>query len=507
MNSDLTTAQKDYAIYLPAISGFYSTYIGKQQYGEYVPQSRMPAGIPEMEMLNFFNPNKGLFQYQWGLYSAGHAKLNLEQHDPKEAMIRERGKHTTLVADSGGFQIAKGVWEGEWANPSCPRAEKYRSQVLKWLCEISDYSMVLDIPTFAYLDPDASARNGIRSYDDAVNATIYNHEYFIRNSYNDAKFLNVLQGNNHEDSDNWYEIMKQYSDPKKYDKFFRGWAFGGANKADLHLSLKRIVTLIHDGLLQPGMHDWMHFLGTGQIEWAPVLTTIQREVRKYHNPNFTISFDSASPFLSTANGHSYTHAITTAHERWALRTDIAADNKKYSSDTRAYRDAVLSDKINKVFEDSPITEKLLINNICVYAPGELNKIGKEGKTSWDSFSYALLMGHNVWHHINGIQEANRMADTGKFPSILENIHTGLTIRNIIEEIFAEPDYDNRMNLIDHHSKFWTRLPGSSGMGGNEKKVMQSDTMFNCFFDYNDPDLDVDEECFDESKLEELEESV
>ena len=58
MNSDLTAAQHDYAIYLPAISNFYATYIGKQQHEEYVEQSRMPAGIPEMEMLNFFNPTK-----------------------------------------------------------------------------------------------------------------------------------------------------------------------------------------------------------------------------------------------------------------------------------------------------------------------------------------------------------------------------------------------------------------------------------------------------------------
>jgi len=509
MNKDLTSAQQDYAIYLPAISGFYSTYIGKQQYGEYVPASRMPAGIPEMEMLNFFNPNKGLYQYQWGLYSAGHANLKLDKHDPKEAMIRERGAHTTLVADSGGFQIAKGVWEGEWANPNCPRAEKYRSQVLKWLCEISDYSMVLDIPTFAYLDPEASAKNGIRSYDDAVNATIYNHEYFIKNSYNDAKFLNVLQGNNHTDSDNWYEIMKQYSDPKKYDKFFRGWAFGGANKADLHLSLKRIVTLIHDGLLQTGMHDWMHFLGTGQIEWAPVLTAIQRAVRRHHNPNFTISFDSASPFLSTANGHIYTHSATPAHARWSLRTDVAADNKKYASDTRAYRDAVTSDGINQFFEDSPITEKLKINDVCVYAPGELNKIGKEGKTSWDSFSYALLMGHNVWHHINGIQQANRMADAGIFASTLEStlIHDHSNIQTIIDKIFAEPDYDNRMSLIDHYSKFWAKLPGSSGMGGSEKKVKNSDTNFDNHFEEVNNEISVDDSDFNQQRLDELEESV
>jgi len=30
----------------------------------------------------------------------------------------------------------------------------------------------------------------------------------------------------------------------------------------VHLVLKRLITLKYDGLLQEGVHDWMHFLGT-----------------------------------------------------------------------------------------------------------------------------------------------------------------------------------------------------------------------------------------------------
>jgi hypothetical protein len=40
----------------------------------------------------------------------------------------------------------------------------------------------------------------------------------------------------------------------------------------------------------------------------------------------------------------------------------------------------------------------------------LNKIGKEGKTSWDSFAYALMMGHNVYCHIVAVQRANELMD-------------------------------------------------------------------------------------------------
>ena len=41
MKKDLTTEQKDYARFLPALSGFYATYVGKQRYDEYVDKSRI----------------------------------------------------------------------------------------------------------------------------------------------------------------------------------------------------------------------------------------------------------------------------------------------------------------------------------------------------------------------------------------------------------------------------------------------------------------------------------
>ena len=34
MNKDLTATQNDYAVFLPALSGFYATDVGKQRYDE-----------------------------------------------------------------------------------------------------------------------------------------------------------------------------------------------------------------------------------------------------------------------------------------------------------------------------------------------------------------------------------------------------------------------------------------------------------------------------------------
>jgi len=61
--------------------------------------------------------------------------------------------------------------------------------------------------------------------------------------------------------------------------------------------------------------------------------------------------------------------------------------------------------------NSPIGERLEMGDLCHYAPGMLNKLGKEGRTSWDSLSYFLMMGHNVYQHIESVQRANALNDT------------------------------------------------------------------------------------------------
>ena len=56
---NLTSKQNDYAIFLPAISGFYATFIGKQRVNnDYVNVNRMPAAIQDMEQMNWLNDSK-----------------------------------------------------------------------------------------------------------------------------------------------------------------------------------------------------------------------------------------------------------------------------------------------------------------------------------------------------------------------------------------------------------------------------------------------------------------
>ena len=566
MNKDLTSTQNDYAYFLPATSGFYSSFIGYQRHRyPYVQANRIPANFTnDVESLNFLEPGAGLFNYKWCLYSAGHANLDLTKNDDRESLFRNRKRDGSswVLGDSGGFQIGKGVWAGDWRDPTGPEvaakmaecvakgvelvpqldatgnvkldkngnpkmskidhvklyqaeldaAQKKREQVLTWMDALMDYGMVLDIPAWVARSPVGAAATKISSYQQAVEATKYNNEYFIKHRNGNCKFLNVLQGENHAQADDWYAQMKDFCDPKIYgDKAFNGWAMGGQNMCDVDLVLRRLVALKFDGLLEKGQHDWMHFLGTSKLEWALLLTDIQRAIRKHHNANFTISFDCASPFLATANGQIYVQTEITDRKKWIYRMLPSIDNKKYATDTRLFQDTVIQDGHFKSFTTSPVMDGVKTNEICVYAPGNLNRMGKENKTSWDSFTYAIMMGHNVWMHLSAVQEANQQYDAGLCPAMLVDERFERTyFKDVVEAIFSTDDRDTAEAIIETYSKFWMAIPGTRGATG--KKTVNASTQYFALFDEVDtPSTDVehsDEFTDDEiDKLDNLENEI
>jgi hypothetical protein len=409
---------------LPAISSFYSTYVAKQRLGEFVPTDRIPAGFDRgIEGMNFLNPEQGYFTYKYGLYSAGHAQLDLTKSLEQESMIQQRDRNNTMIlGDSGGYQIGKGVLKFDWLDFEGKEATKTRQKILEWLEVTADWSMMLDVPTWA-CDHIHSPKTGLKTFDDCLDKTRYNNDYFLMNRMGQTKWLNVLQGSDWDTAEKWYAGVKEFSDPKgKYaGREAEGWAFGGANMCKMDITLKRLMTLREDGLLKG--KNWIHFLGTAQLDWSCYLTLIQRQIRKHINEELTISFDCASPFIATAHGLVYTNAVHTP-KRWSVIMDKAPDNK-----------ALSGSDIPFPFESS-IGRRLTMADIAYYDLGErktdtelngakfdhlnpdhyhvvprLNKLGKiPNRTSWDSFAYALMMGHNVECHIVAVQRAQQLMD-------------------------------------------------------------------------------------------------
>ena len=500
---DLSSQQNvDWALFLPAISSFYITGLGKQREGEnYFDTQRIPKGFNnDVECLNFLNSKQGLFTYKWGLYSAGHANLDTTVNDNAESIIRKREKGTFLLGDSGGFQIMKGQWPADWKDPNCPKAMKQRQKVLKWMDTYMDYGMCLDVPSQTLRNKHLLDKHGISTIEEAVKATHINNEYFINNRTGECKFLNVLQGLTHKQSDEWYDEMKKYCDPKIYpDNHFNGWAFGGQTKIDIHLTLKRMVNIIHDGLLEEGKHDLIHCLGTSILEYAVLFSDIQRAIRKYHNPKLVITFDCASPFFSAAKGLAYFNTSIEHNKKWAYSMEKTAEKKSYANDSRKFRNAVLQDGIHKLFTDSPITDRMMVRDLCYRGQGFLGAHGKETKTSWDTLSYTLLQGHNVYQHIVAVQEANRQYDKGIKPSMVLSKFDTTDFGSIVDEIFSYNDRQKSLDLIDKYDRFWTQMKsGSQGFSGN--KAINASTMFNELFTIVNDDPEVVDDIIDSDDM-------
>lgn len=319
------------------------------------------------------------------------------------------------------------------------------------------------------------------------------------NRLGQTKWLNVLQGSDWDTAEQWYQGVKEFSNPKgKYaGKEAEGWAFGGANMCKMDITLKRMMTLREDGLLKD--KNWIHFLGTAQLDWSCYLTLIQRQIRKHINEEITISFDCASPFIATAHGLVYTNAVHTP-KRWSVIMDKAPDNK-----------ALSGSDIPFPFESS-IGRRLTMEDIAYYNLGErktdaelngakfdhldpshyhvvprLNKLGKiPNKTSWDSFAYALMMGHNVECHIVAVQRAQQLMDIeiAKTKNKLHWTHwkkvkaqdmsdeySDWVPRNIlyfssfIEDLFNTSTKDEAFEMIERAGPFLRSLEGARLQGG------------------------------------------
>ena len=476
MTEDLGKKHQDWAVYLPAISGFYVTQLQKMQANP--DEWRCPEGFEKgTQGMNFLDPENSYYHYPWGLYSGGHAHLDPVKSDEREPMVQKRDRSKTMIlGDSGGFQLATGVIKMDWSNakdPNDPARTEFCNKILTWLEHTADWSMTLDVPAFAAVGK-LSERTGLTEFQDTLDISLLNLDYFMKNRTPGAtKFLNVLSGSDEENSKTWYNAVKHFSDKSfvqeaygDVNKALEGYAFAGINMKHMYSVLSRLLDLREDGLLEG--KDWIHFLGTGRLNWACHLTSIQRQLRKHDNPNITLSFDAASPFVNTAYGQTYTHNEFRA-KRFGYFMDRAFDNKDMKGS-----------KMPMPFAHAPIMSRLTVGDICVLGHGDVNRNGKETNTSWDTLSYALYMGHSVYNHITAVQEANRLADMEKHrtPTHWKNWKKvkGSSVSNetspyvpgtiLMFESFAEevldPTNANARQMLEDNKEFLKEISFSDG---------------------------------------------
>jgi hypothetical protein len=493
---DLTkrAVNNNYAYYLPAISGFYTTQLGKDLADpNYLPSDQVPKGFElGMQGTNFLDPDNSYYHYGLALYSAGHAERRLDRCDNKEPMIHKRDREkTTIVGDSGGFQIATGVIKLDWSTIKTAAGDKLREEILRYLEHTSDWSMTLDVPAFAALPP-LSEKTGLTKFSDCLDVTEHNLHYFVKNRVpGKTKFLNVLSGSDAENSKEWYDLVKHFSIPSSIeamgyttDRTLEGWAFAGINMMNMPTTLNRLLDLVEDNLIHD--KDWIHFLGIGRLDWACYLTSIKRQLKKHYNPDINISFDAASPFLA-AGGYSlvYNYNYFTP-QRLTYCMSKGIDDK-----------ALKGSALPMPFQ-GPIMERLTVGDFCVLGPNDPNKNGKIGKTSWSTNTYLLAMSHNVYNHIQAVQETLRLADIeysrlnvsykdwmrgNKNTTYLSKfIPNNILFFNDFVKILFDPSTPNPRQMISDNMAFLNSI----SFGG------QKTTNFNSLFDTADTIPDEDD---------------
>ena len=178
-----------------------------------------------------------------------------------------------------------------------------------------------------------------------------------------------------------------------------------------------------------------------------MLTAIKRELVKI-NPNIEVSFDSASAFVSVARGLVYTENefdMMRKNPRFGFTMEKAKDNKKYAGNfSRKYADKIPGEYETFV-TNTPVMDCYMEGDICCRGTDY------ESKTSWDSLSYVLLMAHNIYQHIDAVQEANRRTDAKDIRSIPENV---LEFIDLTKEVFAS---EKPMDLINKNSSLLNGL--------------------------------------------------
>lgn len=464
---DADDPQAPYATYLPATSSNYVVYSHREKVEEFGMKSagydkghRLPdACHPEGDELNFYQKDSGSFFYGAGLYSSGHATLDIPKSKERESFIHQRDPSVTMVGDSGGFQWATGTWKTDWSDLNS--IDKIRKTVLAWLEYTADYAMILDMPTAAIernkdwntihemMRAKHATGPSYKPTQACLDFTLENADYFIRNRTEGAvQFLNVLQGRTTKEADDWYEAVKHLP--------FEGWAFAGKNAIDFEMICRRLITLRDEDMLSDFRH-WIHILGVSRIGSAAPLTQLQRILREQVSPKISISYDSSSPYLSTANGLIYTRNVFNK-KQFTFIMDSCVDDKKLAGSKTPLRDWLQETYGSTENDLTWVSSNLKVGDICT--KGE----DKESNSSWDTISYILIMNHNTEMQLKAIQQGNRIYEgsvsdsvtiqDGLFSHEEKIILPGLEhMRDVVlPEIFAS---ETPMDTIQKYKAFLT----------------------------------------------------
>jgi len=233
-------------------------------------EKNTPLNPESVEKLTgrFYNEKEyGKFTRPFFLLSAGHKYKNFDLKD-------KMGLNDSLViADSGGFQIATGAMKYEHGTE---KGNAVREKLFLWLENNSDVAVNLDVPPRFTFEG---------RFNDCLQMSVDNFKYFESKQTGKTQFLNVLQGNNPNEYEIWYDKVKDFE--------FNGWCIGGARRVvDL---MYAVAMFLREGEFGKAKNKWMHVLGVSKISDFVILAALQKQMNIHFNSNIVWTTDSSSP--------------------------------------------------------------------------------------------------------------------------------------------------------------------------------------------------------------------
>lgn len=425
MNNDFNTAGR--ALYLPAINdGFARSAIIED-----ITDRPFPAGITVEDLVYWHDNN--LFSYPYLLHSVG---LHSVGAVIETAVTNTERGTAVILGDSGGFQIGRGTLKGakgfrasmlaDEAITAWNEADDVRNWIFNWLETYSTYAMTIDMPLWAAVeDTESPFSNCTR--EQLLNMTRDNLRFINVHKRGNTKWLNVVQGIGNVDTEFWWNGVRQYR--------FSGWALAGGagSKGGLAQFLYAVLLMNEDDAFASGL-DWVHVLGVSTLDWAVILTAVQRCLNK-RNPALQISFDTSSPFQSGMMREEayYLPTLTTNIKSWVFPKEESEQGFD-----------LIGSKAPFPHSCSPLGKLLELGHLNVsdvVNPGQ--------RKQYDTASAMLLVNHNIWVTLKAIEMANDLA----FGEDTQSTTPRTLVNSIkcIEEVFeiAEKKGDWRQYLVKH----------------------------------------------------------
>ncbi len=319
--------------------------------------------------LNYSQHYGTYFNWPYNLISAG-AILGPNQDNkvlPMMTDFDQRPPDSSVLLDSGGYGLI--------ANPQHFHGDITRERHLNFtLAYRPNGAMTLDIPprNFTQYFPD---------YEACRDTTLDNLAYIAANCPEDklGLFLNILQGEDNAQIENWYNAVRGYPFPH--------WAFAGTQYKQMPKLLKQLVIMRDDGSLEHT--TWVHNLGIYKLTLACALSTVQEALSDMLDKTVNVTYDSAFLFNNTNENGQCVRAFNITKRGLSVSFEKLPDNPKYVGSTKPFPFSGLSE----------ISKGLTLGDLC-------RNRDPVNTTTWDDMSYLLVENHNIDTYLTALEAAH-----------------------------------------------------------------------------------------------------